>query len=108
MKQIFRSIFQVFTPLRLAITAAAIVFFWFLLFGDQGIYHLNKLSLMKNRLATQKETLKSDIERLTQDKEMLKEPKNLEGVIRRELGYVRPGEVIYQEKAPESEPTKEE
>jgi cell division protein FtsB len=34
---------------------------------------------------------------MTKEKEMLEDPKNLEMIIRQELGYIRPGEVIYQE-----------
>ena len=103
MKQFLKAIFAVFTPLRIIITIAAVAFFWFLLFGDQGIYHLNRLAFMKKNLANQKETLKTDIERLSQEKELLRDPKNLEGVIRKELGYVRPGEVIYKEKTDEEQ-----
>lgn len=91
-------VFKVFTPLRIGIAIAVVVFLWALLFGDQGIYQLNKLSLMRRQLAHQRETLKTDAERLTREKTLLEDPKNLEPVIRKELGYIRPGEVIYQEK----------
>jgi cell division protein FtsB len=98
MKRFFTSIFRVFTPLRIGIVIAAAVFIWLLIFGDQGIYQLNKLTLMKKRLLYQRETLTKDIERLTNEKALLQDPKNLEPVIRKELGYIKPGEVIYQEK----------
>ncbi len=73
-------------------------FLWFLIFGDQGIYHLNKLSIMKRKLVHQKEMLTKDIERLSREKALLQEPKNLEPYIRKELGFIRPGEIVYQEK----------
>ena len=104
MKNFLRTVFAVFTPLRVGIILAVSVFLWFLLFGDQGIYQLNKLSRMKDKLANQKDTLKTDIDRLMREKTLLQDPKNLEPVIRRELGYIRPGEVIYQEKETNPQP----
>ena len=104
MKRFFTSIFRVFTPLRIGIALAVAVFLWLLIFGDRGIYQLNKLTLMKKRLLYQKETLTKDIERLTNEKALLQDPKNLEPVIRKELGYIKPGEVIYQEKTSEQKP----
>ncbi len=98
MKHLLRSIFSIFTPLRVGIVLGAAAFLWFLIFGDQGIYHLNKLSMMKKRLALQRETLKTDIEKLTREKTLLQDSKNLEPVIRKELGFIRPGEIVYQEK----------
>jgi cell division protein FtsB len=97
-KQLLKSVLKIFTPLRVGIVLGVIAFLWFLLFGDQGIYQLNKLSMMKRRLTLQEETLKTDIERLTREKAFLQDPKNLEPVIRKELGFIRPGEIVYQER----------
>jgi len=97
-KQLIKTIFKIFTPLRVGVILGIAAFFWFLLFGDQGIVEMNKLSMMKKKLIYQKEQLKTDIEKLTREKAALSDSKNLEPVIRNELGYIRPGEVIYQEK----------
>lgn len=90
--------FKVFTPLRLAIIIGLGIFIWFLIFGDQGIIQLNKLIFMKKQLTGQRENLKKDMERLSHEKELLDNPKHLEWVIRNELGFIKPGEIIYQER----------
>lgn len=93
-----RIFFNTFTPIRIAVAVGAILFFAFLILGDQGVLELNKLVIMKKQLIQQKETLKSDIERLSKEKELLNNPKSLEFVIRNELGFIKPGEIIFQEK----------
>jgi len=98
MKRLLTPFLKIFTPLRIGIITAVLVFLWLLIFGDQGIYQLNRLTMMKKRLLYQNETLTKDIEKLSQEKTLLQDPKNLEPVIRKELGYIKPGEVIYQEK----------
>lgn len=98
MKYFIKTTLEIFSPLRVGIILGIAVFLWFLLFGDQGIVELNKLSMMNKKLIYQKETLKTNIEKLTRDKASLSDPKNLEPVIRKELGYIRPGEILYQEK----------
>ena len=98
MKHSFKIIFKIFTPLRVAIILGLGIFFWFLIFGEQGIIELNKLISMRKQLTEQKVTLDKDIKQLSQEKILLNNPKKLELVIRQELGFIKPGEVIYQKK----------
>lgn len=93
---------NVLTPVRVIVILAVAFFFWFLAFGDQGIYQLKRLLEMKNQLTARKILLNDDIDRLVREKEILSNPDNLEMVIRKELGYIRPGEVIFEEKGHDS------
>ena len=94
------SILRLLTPVRIMVIAAVGAFFWFVVLGDQGIYRLERLLEMKNRLTLENRALNDDIDRLSQEKKTLSDPANLEMVIRSELGYIRPGEVLFEEKKP--------
>lgn len=85
------------TPIRLLVITCVGAFFWFLILGDQGIYQLRMLLEMKQRLIHERGELNDEIDRLSAEKEMLKDPSKLEMVIRQELGYIRPGEVLFEE-----------
>ena len=86
------------TPIRVIVIAAIGAFFWFFVLGDQGIYRLERLLEMKSRMTAEKQSLNDEIDRLTEEKEALGNPENLETVIRTELGFIRPGEVLFEEK----------
>lgn len=98
------ALIQHLTPLRVIIVAAVAAFFWFILLGDQGIWRLERLLEMRHQLTAERKGLNDEIDHLTQEKELLGDPANLETVIRAELGYIRPGEVLFEEKR-ESPPT---
>lgn len=98
MRRFLHILFQIFTPVRLAVILVAATFLLLLFFGDQGIIQLHKLALMKKQLIEKRTTLKSDIDKLTGEKKLLHDNKHLEFVIRDELGFIRPGEIIFQEK----------
>lgn len=93
-----RAILHHVTPIRLIVAAVVVVFFWFFILGDQGINRLRRLLEMKNQLTSERRELNDDIDRLAREKEMLSDPKNLEPVIRSELGYIRPGEILFEER----------
>ncbi|MBT3182336.1 MAG: hypothetical protein HN337_07515 [Deltaproteobacteria bacterium] len=90
---------NVLTPARLIVLALAGFFFWFLAFGDQGIYKLRLLFDMKGNLLESRQKLNNEIDTLTRDKETLADPGKLEMVIRKELRYIKPGEIIFQDKS---------
>jgi cell division protein FtsB len=102
----FTALFQFLTPLRVFIIAAAAAFFWFVVLGDQGIWRLERLLEMQHTLTAERQSLNDEIDELTQEKEVLADPANLETAIRSELGYIRPGEVLFEEKR-EPAPTAE-
>ncbi|MFA5186504.1 MAG: septum formation initiator family protein [Patescibacteria group bacterium] len=86
------------SPVRFAAAAAMIGIFLFLILGDKGIYQLRQLAQMKQRLMAERAKLNDDIDKLTREKAMLENPENLESTIRTELGYIKPGEIVFEEK----------
>jgi cell division protein FtsB len=88
----------VLTPARALALALVGIFFWWFILGDQGVYQLRRLIDMKNRLIRERSVLNDDIDSLKQEKELLSDPAKLEMVIRKELGYIRPGEIVFKEK----------
>lgn len=102
MKQFFKHLLVQFlnflTPVRVIVFLFAGLFFWFLAFGDRGINELRRLIQMKNQLKADEVEVNDDIDRLTREKEFLSNPANLEMEIRKDLGYIRPGEIIFEEK----------
>ena len=102
MKKFFANILSklssFFTLTRIGVATILALFFWFMVMGDQGVIKFKRLIEMKNNLLAERETLNNDIEVLTKKKILLSNPANLELTIRKELGYVRPGEVIFEEK----------
>ncbi len=97
--QIKAYLLRVVTPIRLAVIAILIATFWFFVLGDQGIYQFRRLMEMKHRFLIERAKLNEEVDRLSQERRLLKNPDNLEMIIRSELGYIRPGEILYEEKA---------
>ena len=79
------------TPVRLVVVMAVAAFFLSLIAGDQGIVQFRRLMDMKHRMLAERKTLNEQIDNLTREREMLSNPDNLEMIIRKELGYIRPG-----------------
>ena len=81
---------------RLAVLFLFSVFLWFLVLGDQGLYHLKKLSNIRDQLLAKEIALTESNQNLRQQKILLGKPENLEMAIRHELGFIRPGEMVYR------------
>jgi cell division protein FtsB len=94
---------DIMSPIRLVVLLAVISLFWFLILGDDGIGQFRQLLEMKQRLTAERTAINTEIDRLTRERAMLKDPRNLEMIIRSELGYVRPGEILFEEKLPEKQ-----
>ena len=90
------------SPVRLIVAVAVVGIFLFLVLGDKGIFQFRQLMDMKQRLMTERAKLNDDIDHLTREKAMLENPENLEPIIRTELGYIKPGEILFEEKKAES------
>lgn len=102
LKKIFLPLANFLTPVRIVIIVAISLFFWFIILGDQGIYKLQKLILMKNRMITERSQLSDEIDRLSEQKRIFSDPANMEMTIRSELGYIKPGEVVFEAKKEDS------
>jgi cell division protein FtsB len=95
-----RAILARATPIRLAVVAILVAVFYFLVLGDQGIYQLRRLVVMKHKLLAERTEQSAKIDRLTRERDELSNPANLEMHIRSELGHIKPGEVVFEEKKP--------
>ncbi len=108
MKKFFAKLFArlsiFFTPTRIGVAVISGLFFWFMVMGDQGIIKLKRLIEMKSNLLAEREALNAEIESLSKEKALLSDPANLELTIRKELGYVRPGEVVFEERIADAKP----
>lgn len=86
----------ILNPTRLILIALAFAFLWFIIWGDQGIYQRERLRFLKSKLQRETIQIEQDISKLEEEKELLNDEKHLESVIRKELGYIKPGETIYE------------
>jgi len=53
---------------------------------------------MNKNLTQDRKDLNDEIDQLKKEREMLLNPEDIEMVIRSELGYIKPGEVVFEEK----------
>lgn len=88
-----------------AFAAVALVWCFFIAFGERGIWHLWRLSREKRALddrnfllRRENDSLREKIERLRRDDAYL------EKIAREELGLVRPGEIVYRFAPPQRAP----
>jgi cell division protein FtsB len=79
------------------IAAAALLFLWFLIFGDQGLYQLHRSYKLKKQMKNEIAAYQTRVKELKKEREMLNDPEHLEIIIRNELGYVKPGEIVFQQ-----------
>lgn len=97
-------------PIPLAAICLIALFGWHIIFGDQGLLTRRSLRQTEHSLLTREQELTHAIEALHQETRRLKDPAYLEIFLRKELGYVRPGETVFQfpedwpESGPKSEP----
>ena len=95
MKKIISYLFRRENLRAIAIGVAVIGFVWFAVFGDQGLYRLHRSLKLRAELKQEIAGLKQKVEDLKKEKELLYNPTHLELIIRQELGYVKPGEVVF-------------
>ena len=68
-----------------------------MVFGDRGLPRLRTMQARLAELEEQNETLRRDNELLTRRVRALREdPRQIEWIARRELGLVRPEELVFQ------------
>lgn len=85
-----------FNPLPIAVIGLVLLFCWLLVFGDQGILTWSQLARKKTELANEETRLTQKLKDLETETKRLEDPKYLEPIIRKELGFVRPGETVFQ------------
>jgi cell division protein FtsB len=73
-------------------------------FGDRGAVRLFRLARTRAELAHEIARLKTSNGRLAEEARTLREdPARVEGIAREELGLVRPGDVVYEFRGPQTE-----
>ncbi len=92
------SLGAIFTPIRLVVLGTIIFAMWFFALGDHGIYELRQLLKLETHLMQQRQQLNDDIDELNALKQQLSQPEQMEMIIRQDLGYIKPGEIIFEEK----------
>lgn len=83
-------------PLQWGMLLVFLAFCWFAVFGNQGLYTYYKLLNTREALLLESQTLQARADDLKREEKLLHDPRYLETIIRQELGYIRPGEVVYQ------------
>ncbi|MBI2342797.1 MAG: septum formation initiator family protein [Deltaproteobacteria bacterium] len=83
-------------PIPLAALALMALFGWYIIFGDQGLLTLRRLRGTKQSMLQTEQALTHRLEALHEETGRLQDPGYLEILLRKELGYVRPGETVYQ------------
>lgn len=87
-------------PIQWVILLLFVAFCWFAVFGNQGLYTYYSLSTTKKNLILENGQLQARLEELKREEKLLHDPRYLETIIRQELGYIRPGEVVFQLEKP--------
>lgn len=83
-------------PVPIVALLVLIFFGWHIIFGDQGLLTWSKLKLTYKGLNSQERHLITRLRYLKVEAERLDDPEYLEPLIRKELGYVKPNETVYQ------------
>lgn len=91
-----KRVFSIIGPFHIAITALVLILSWYTIFGQQGLYRLVELRKINKGMGVEIASLKNQIEEREGKMALFGDSLYLETVVRQELGYVKPGEVIFQ------------
>lgn len=83
-------------PIQWIMMLFFVAFCWFVVFGNQGLYTYFSLLTTQKTLLEESRTLQAKADDMKREEKLLHDPRYLETIIRQELGYIRPGEVVYQ------------
>lgn len=83
-------------PIQWIMMLLFMAFCWFAVFGNQGLYTFYSLSNTHKQLISERTEMQARLEDLKHEEKLLHDPRYIETIIRQELGYIRPGEVVYQ------------
>lgn len=83
-------------PIQWGMLLFFLAFCWFAVFGNQGLYTYVSLLNTQKSLIAESQTLQAKATEMKREEKLLHDPRYLEIIIRQELGYIRPGEVVYQ------------
>ncbi len=83
-------------PIQWVMLLFFVAFCWFVVFGNQGLYTYISLLNTQKSLNAEAHTLQAKADDMKREEKLLHDPRYLEIIIRQDLGYIRPGEVVYQ------------
>lgn len=83
-------------PIQWVMMLLFMAFCWFAVFGNQGLYTYYSLQNTHKNLILENKNMQARLLDLRREEKLLHDPRYIETVIRQELGYIRPGEVVYQ------------
>lgn len=83
-------------PIQWILMLLFLAFCWFVVFGNQGLYTYYSLRNTHENLISESKDMLARLEDLRREEKLLHDPLYIETIIRQELGYIRPGEVVYQ------------
>lgn len=86
-----------FFPLRVWLALLGFgIFFWFWVFGRQGLLDLEQLRRGRAELLQEEQNLLKERAQLKQELKLLKDPRYQKHLIHKELGFVEEGEAVIQ------------
>ncbi len=83
-------------PIPLIALALILLFGGLMIFGDEGLLTLRRLTQTRHQLLKKEQELTHRLDRLHTETDRLQDPEYLESLVRKEFGYVKPGETVYQ------------
>jgi cell division protein FtsB len=92
----FRSWRDWINPIPLAAIALFLIFGWYMTFGDEGLLTLRRLAQTKDSLLHDEQALTHRLQELHHETRRLRNPAYLEILLRKEYGYVKEGEQVFQ------------
>lgn len=91
-----RKLITSISPFYLAIGSVVMFLLYFTVFGNQGMIKLGEINRTNQQMKTEVASLKDQIKERERQILLIDDPVYLESIVRQELGYVKPMEVIFQ------------
>ena len=84
------------SPFYLITSFVSLLLLFFTIFGGQGLIKLGEIKKVNHQMKSEIVSLKDQIKDRERQMKLMEDPVYLETVVRQELGYVKPWEVIFQ------------
>lgn len=84
------------SPFYLVTASLTLFILFFTIFGGQGLIKLGEIKKVNHNMKSEIAFLKDQIKDRERQMKLMEDPVYLETVVRQELGYVKPWEVIFQ------------
>lgn len=88
--------FQKINPIGILLALYFLIFAWFTVFGEMGLMEYHSLYTTRQEFEERINHTQMEIEKTREIRENIKNPRNMESIIRQELGYVKSNEVVFK------------